>query len=122
MEIIKLKQKFNCCKLKDYSEVNLNNNNIFIAKTETENSIFCLAEFTPKNVNEIEKDFICLKISGILDFSLVGIIYKITKIFAENVIPVCVISTFDTDYFFIRENKIEKAIQLLKDNKYVIKE
>ena len=122
MEIIKLKQKFNCCKLVNYNEIDLNNNYIFIAKTQDENSIFCPEELTPKNVIKKESGFICLQIVGTLDFSLIGIIYNIAKIFAELKIPVCVNSTFDTDYFFIKDNDSIKAIKYLKENNYNIKE
>lgn len=53
------------------------------------------------------------KISGPLDFSLVGILHQIIQPLSENGISIFTISTFDTDYILIREEQIDRAITVL---------
>ena len=67
-----------------------------------------------------EKDWKILKIEGILDFSLIGILSKISSILAKNQISVFVISTFNTDYILIKEEKIEEAIFILTQEEYEV--
>jgi hypothetical protein len=59
------------------------------------------------------------RVAGILDFSLTGIIHDITKPLKENSIPVFVISTFDTDYIFIKESSFEKVADIFKTTKNI---
>ena len=55
-----------------------------------------------------------LKVNGILDFSLVGIINDITKPLKDNGISVFVLSTFKTDCLFVKEEYFDKAIDIYK--------
>jgi uncharacterized protein len=59
------------------------------------------------------------KVDGILDFSLTGIIHDITRPLKENRISVFVISTYNTDYFFVKEDSFEKSIDILKNSNLV---
>ncbi len=52
------------------------------------------------------------RVEGILDFSLVGIINEITGPLKENKITVNVISTFNTDYIFVKNESFRKAIEV----------
>ena len=67
-----------------------------------------------------EKDWRILKIEGILDFSLIGILSKISSILAKSQISIFVISTFNTDYTLIKEEKIKEAISILIEEGYEI--
>ena len=53
---------------------------------------------------------------GQLDFSLIGILARISTILAENGISIFAISTFNTDYILVKEEKFEQALGVLKDN------
>jgi uncharacterized protein len=55
-----------------------------------------------------------LRVAGILDFSLTGIINDLTKPLKENRIPVFVISTYNTDYIFVKEESFERTLSILK--------
>ena len=55
----------------------------------------------------------CFKVQGVLDFSEIGIIFSLTRPLAENGVSVFVISTFDTDYFMVKEKDLAKAIDAL---------
>jgi len=57
------------------------------------------------------------KVDGILDFSLVGILNDITKPLKDNNISVFVISTFNTDYIFVKEESFAGAIAIFAATK-----
>lgn len=92
----------------------------FTAKTEDEVSVLCKTHLAPENFLEKEDGFRGLKIEGTLDFGLLGVISRITSILADNDISVFVVSTFNTDYFFIKEENLSISCQLLFQSGYDI--
>lgn len=88
-----------------------------ITKTDEELSIIVANDLDIISDN-IEKNFKIIKIEGILDFSLVGILSKISTILAENNISIFAISTYNTDYILVREKDLPKAIEALDNNGY----
>ena len=86
-----------------------------ITKTEDELSIVCFDENISKNI-KCEKDWRILKILGPLDFSLVGILSKISTLLAGNDISIFAISTYDTDYILVKEKDVKKTVEVLTDN------
>jgi hypothetical protein len=51
-----------------------------------------------------------------LDFSLIGILTRISTVLSRNNISIFVVSTFDTDYILVMEPDAEKAVkELIKD-------
>ena len=52
---------------------------------------------------------------GVLEFSLIGILSKISTLLADNNIGLFVISTFNTDYVLVKETALDKALQVLKE-------
>ena len=75
---------------------------ISITRTQEELSIVCHQENVPDYVRA-ERGWCCLRIVGKLDFSLVGVIAQLTKLLADANISVFVASTYDTDYFLVRQ-------------------
>lgn len=90
-----------------------------ITKTEDEISVVMLQDKISSDV-KVEKDWRILKVEGTLDFSLIGILAKISGILAKNSISIFVISTFNTDYILVKEEKVEKAILVLSKEGYEI--
>ena len=90
-----------------------------ITKTEDEISVVMLQDKISSDV-KVEKDWRILKVEGTLDFSLIGILAKISGILAKNSISIFVISTFNTDYILVKEEKMEKAILVLSEDDYEI--
>ena len=90
-----------------------------ITKTEDEISVVMLQDKISSDV-KAEKDWRILKVEGTLDFSLIGILAKISGILAKNSISIFVISTFNTDYILVKEEKIEKAMTVLSKEGYEI--
>lgn len=88
-----------------------------ITKTEDELSIVCLEENISEKIKS-EKGWRVLKVEGPLDFSLVGILSKISGLMAKNDISIFAISTYDTDYILIKDENIKKAIEVLNEDYY----
>ena len=86
-------------------------------KTEDEISIVISSNSNIES-DYIEKDFKIIKLEGILDFSLIGILSKISKILADNNISIFVTSTYNTDYILVKKEHIETAKQVLTENNY----
>ena len=49
-----------------------------------------------------------IRIQGVLDFSLVGILSKLSGILAENQIGIFAVSTFNTDYILVKAEDFEQ--------------
>lgn len=116
MDKIKIKAidgGFSVCKVKDYSKVNLDTEFCFTGRTNEEKSLVCLTKDVPENTIEREDGWKAFRIEGILDFSLIGILSKISALLAENEIGIFAISTYNTDYIFVKEENYTRAKVLL---------
>lgn len=82
-----------------------------ITRTDEELSIVCPSDCLSEDeiFQDIENDWKCIKIEGVLDFSLTGILSSLANTLAENKISIFAISTFNTDYLLIKSHSIEKA-------------
>ena len=85
-----------------------------ITRTPEEISVITEQKSSIKENIVCEKDWRILKIDGILNFSMVGIISDITSNLKEDEIPVFVISTFNTDCFLVKQNRLNEAIKALE--------
>lgn len=122
MEIKKLSYDFSVCKVQDYSLVNLDAEYCFIGKTDEEKSLVCITQEVPANTIERDDGWKAFRIQGVLDFSLIGILSKISGILAENKIGIFAISTFNTDYVLTKKEDYQKALEALKGVGYEITE
>ena len=110
------------CKVLDYSQVNWKDYYVFIGKTDEEKSLVCSASDVPANIITRDDGWRALRIAGVLDFSLIGILAEITKILADSEIGIFAISTYNTDYILTREENFAKAIEVLTASGYQIGE
>ena len=99
--------------MKDFSLVNFSREHVFTAKTSDENSLICLTEDVPKNMFKREDGFKCFYIEGEMDFFLIGILAEITGVLADNGISVFAVSTYNTDYIFVKEENFDNALNAL---------
>ncbi len=120
MEIKRIDYHFSICKVSDYSQVNLNGKYCFIGKTDEENSLVCLTEDVPRNAIACDHNWKAFKIQGILDFSLIGILSKISALLAEHEIGLFAISTYNTDYILTKSDHYEKALLVLANAGYTV--
>lgn len=120
MELKKLNKDFSVCKVEDYSLVNLDAEYSFIGKTDEEKSLVCITKDIPPNTIRCDDGWNGFRIQGVLDFSLIGILSKISSVLADNGISIFAVSTYNTDYVFIKEEKYQKALEVLKQFGYKI--
>ncbi len=120
MELRKLNKDFSVCTVEDYSFVNLDSEYSFIGKTDEEKSLVCITNDVPPNVIQRDDGWKGFRIQGVLDFSLIGILSKISAILADNGISIFAVSTYNTDYVFIKQEKYQKALDVLKHSGYKI--
>ena len=88
-----------------------------ITKTNEELSIV-LDESLEIQSDIVEDNWRAIKIVGTLDFALIGILSKISTILAQSKISIFAISTYNTDYILVKSDKLENAVQILKQNEY----
>ncbi|WP_297430246.1 ACT domain-containing protein [Clostridium sp.] len=120
MEIKIINQDFSVCKVENLSQIDYSDKFCFIGKTDEELSLVCSTKSVPENAIECDSGWKGFRIQGVLDFSLIGILSKISDLLAENKIGIFAVSTYNTDYIFTKEENFEKAINVLKDNSYKI--
>ncbi|WP_297638266.1 ACT domain-containing protein [uncultured Clostridium sp.] len=119
MEIKIINKEFSVCKVKDLSKVDYSDEFCFIGKTDEELSLVCSTNLVPDNTIECDNEWKAFRIQGILDFSLIGILSKLSTLLADNQIGIFAISTYNTDYILVKKDNFEKAIKILNQNGYV---
>jgi len=120
MEIKKLEYDFTVCKLMSEKDIDLTKKIFFIGKTDEEISLVCATGDVPAHVLEREDGWRAFRIQGVLDFSFIGILSKISTILAENQIGIFAVSTYNTDYILVKENNFVRALELLEAEGYTI--
>lgn len=121
MEIKIINQDFSICKVPDLSQIDYMDEFYFIGKTDEELSLVCSSALVPKNATPCDHGWKAFRIQGILDFSLIGILSKISTLLAEKEIGIFAVSTFNTDYILVKEENFEKALLTLEKNGYELK-
>lgn len=79
-----------------------------ITRSADELSIVCDDEAVPNGVYAM-RDFAALRVLGIIDFAVVGVLASLTRVLAEAAVSVFVFSTFDTDYLLVRTGDLDRA-------------
>ena len=54
MNIKVIDEEFSVCKVKDFSETNLEKNFCFMERTDEENSLVCLTRYIPENATDVD--------------------------------------------------------------------
>lgn len=70
--------------------------------------------------DRVEPDWRGIKLMGPLHFGLVGILADIATTLAEAGISIFAVSTYDTDYIFIKSLHVNNALRTLGHNGYAI--
>ena len=120
MELKKLPYSLTVCKLSKITEINWNSEIYFIGRTDEEISLVCRTEDTPIDTIEREDGWKGFRIEGILDFSLIGILSKISSILAENQIGIFAVSTYNTDYILVKSENFNRAMAVLENSGYKV--
>lgn len=106
------------CKVKSIADIDLSRKFFFIGRTEEELSLVCITDDTPEKTLERDDGWRGFRIQGVLDFSLIGILSKLSGILAENKIGIFAVSTYNTDYILVKEENFGKAVAVLENAGY----
>jgi putative acetyltransferase len=83
-----------------------------VTRTAEELSVVSREDAVPPGVR-CERSWRCLRVAGTLPFSAVGVLAALTAPLAAAGISVFVVSTFDTDYLMVKQEKLEAALAVL---------
>ena len=122
MELKKLLYDLTVCKVASLADVDLDSEFFFLGKTDEELSLVCRTEDVPAATVERDDGWKGFRIEGVLEFSMVGILSKLSGILAENEIGLFAVSTYNTDYILVKEANFAKALEVLAAEGYTIVE
>ena len=108
------------CKLATLDQLDLSAGFFFVARTDEEISLVCETARVPENTLVREDGWRAFRVEeGPLDFSLVGILSRISAVLAENQIGIFAVSTYNTDYILVKKENFPKAQKALTREGYV---
>ena len=111
---------FTVCKVTDYRGVDLSDRYCFVGKTNEENSLVCETSRVPENTTERVDGWRALRVAGTLDFALVGILAELSAVLARKNIGIFAVSTYNTDYIFLKKVCLEEAVKALETAGYKV--
>lgn len=115
MKLEWLEKDFSVGKWQADAEIAMSGNPFwFLSRTDKELSLFCPTEEMLENAKEYEHGWVGFRVAGELEFSLVGVLSQIANALAYGKISIFAISTFDTDYVFMKKEKKQEAQDLLQ--------
>ena len=121
MKLEKIGDRLTVCKVQDLSAIDMTAGFFFIGKTDEEISLVCKTEDTPAETVERDDGWKGFRIQGTLDFSLIGILSKLSGILAEHKIGIFAVSTYNTDYILVKEENFDRALNALSSEGYTIR-
>ncbi len=111
---------FSVCRISDEVKVDWTQPFCFAAKTDREFSLVCLTEHVPEETLEREDGWRAFRIAGTLEFSLIGILSRISGVLAEAGVGIFAVSTYQTDYILLKGYQLEKGLEALRKAGYMI--
>lgn len=120
MELRKLPHDLTVCKVDTMEEVDTSIEFFFIGRTADEISLVCPTRDVPARTTEREDGWKCFVVQGVLDFSLIGILSKISTVLADAGIGIFAVSTYNTDYILVKVENFAKAEGALASAGYTV--
>ena len=118
MKLRTLPYDLSVCQVPSVTDATLALDFFFICRTDEEVSLVCQTENVPKETTNREDGWRAFRFEGTLDFSLVGILSKVSGILAEEKISIFVTSTYNTDYVLVKAKDLERAVKALEEAGY----
>lgn len=91
-----------------------------LARTDEEISLVCRTESVPDTASVVESGWNLLGVEGVLDFSLTGILARISGVLADAGVSIFAVSTFNTDYILVKADSLPCASEALRAAGYEI--
>ena len=118
MELEELGFALTVCKLPREVRISPGADFFFLSKTDGELSLVCRTEDAPEETLAREDGWRGFRVRGVLDFSLTGILARLSAVLAEARIGIFAVSTYNTDYILVKEENFEKAVRVLREAGY----
>ncbi len=110
-----LKDKYAVCSLPATAPIPdwaLKESLVSITRTEDELTIVCRQDLIPTQYKR-DLNWRCFRIDGSFDLNQTGVISSISSPLTGAGISIYVISTYNTDYFLVQEDKLNQTISIL---------
>lgn len=109
LELEVLAGEFSVCRLPEGAAVEASARFTFIGYTDEEISLVCPAQNVPAVCTHREDGWRGFRIRGMLDFGLTGILAGISEVLAAEKIGIFAVSTYNTDYIFVKAGDFPAA-------------
>lgn len=122
MSLLVLEEDYAVCRLETGSPLpDIPPSEFFcLVRTPDEVSLVCPERFAPK-LALAEHGWTGFRVEGTLEFSEVGILRSLTIPLADAGIPVFALSTYSTDFLFVRRGTSDNAIRVLTSAGHTIR-
>lgn len=120
MTLERLPYDLTVCKVASPAVIDWNTDVYFVGRTEDELSLVCRTEETPPETCAREDGWKAFRVRGTLDFSLTGVLSKLSGILAENGIGLFAVSTYNTDYILVKSGDFDRAMAALAEQGYEV--
>jgi hypothetical protein len=90
-----------------------------VTRTADELSVVCRQEAVPEGI-VCERGWRCLRVEGSMPFTIVGVLASLTTAVAKAGVAVFAFSTFDTDYLFVKEGDMPRAVASLRSAGHLV--
>lgn len=107
------------CRLECADGVDLSGGFASLTITDNEISLVCDEGCIPDGA-KAETGWRAMRVAGTLEFSLVGILAKISGVLAEADVSIFAVSTFDTDYLLVKDDALDRAKDALSRAGYML--
>ena len=120
MVLKRLDFELSVCKAADLNDVDLSGDFFFLGKTDEELSLVCPTDAVPARTTARDDGWRAFRIQGVLDFSLIGILSRLSGLLADSGIGIYAVSTYNTDYILVKREQFECAMALLAAEGYTV--
>jgi hypothetical protein len=88
--------------------------------TEEECSVVCKTSDVPSGFEIVSDGWAVLKIVGVLDFGLVGVLASIITPLGRAGVSVFTISTYNTDYVLVKAESLDSTVAALRSAGFIV--
>lgn len=120
MKLTLLPGTFAVCKVSSPAEFDWHGDFAFAAKTDDELSLVCRTDTLPRDATTVERGWRLFKVTGPLDFDMVGVLADLTALLADAGIALSAVSTFNTDYLLVKEARAQSAADALRRGGHIV--
>jgi uncharacterized protein len=93
---------------------------VSISWTDDECTLVAPESAVPAGYVETSDGWAVLRIEGVLDFALVGVLSSVLSPLGHAGVSVFTMSTFNTDYVFVKNDSLDSAIAALRSAGFVV--